>query len=65
MRATTTAPKMESTYGWFWTYPIMSILTRHGPSYAIILNPGDGARWQPFDPRDSGCIPDLGTYHWN
>jgi hypothetical protein len=57
--------KKESVYGWSWTYPTMSILTRHGPSHAIIVNPGDGSGWQPFDPADSRSIPDLHGYYWN
>jgi len=55
--------KRETKYGWGWTYPSMSILTRHGPSYAIILNPVGS--WQPFDPSDSGNIPDMHGYYWN
>lgn len=62
--AARTLLKKESLYGWGWTYPCMSLLLRHGPQHAIILNPGDGTSWQPFDPGIAGSLPDLHQYRW-
>jgi len=56
--------KKEKHYGWRWTYPTMSILLRHGPDYAIILNPNSDKIWRPFDPEDEESVPKIGDYYW-
>ena len=57
--------KKEKLYGWRWTYPTMSVLLRHGPDHAIILNPESDKAWRPFDPEDEDSIPKIADqYTW-
>jgi hypothetical protein len=51
----------HARYAWTWTYPTLSLLLRHDPGRAVILNDQGYHGYQPFDPKVS--VPSLQAYY--
>ena len=52
-------------YGWFWTYPTLSMLLREDNSKGMVLNDKTYEWWEPFNGRTDQATVDISKYYVN